>query len=506
MTHIIAVAMLSLAWGYNAPQDPVDDLQDPQETAVSATIMPGDEGLDLTALVALARECSNAQDLEFKLNQPGSINNVDLDHTGTIDYIYVSEYLNDDVRGFSLYVDKEGMTKQEIATIEFTEQPDNTANVVVVGNEYLYGEDAHYESSVVLADLLLWSYLMSEHPYYHSPWHYGYYPRYYHVRPTHDFNTYQRRVYNDRRTVVVNRTPAPDHPSRSPNAIYSTSRYTRDIRPVTYNVAPSAEPNRPPVYIKTPPVAPHRVSDNLNPVRPPMHVSGPTPGRLRDELNPPRTTPGFKTPERSGPYAPPVIRTPGYKTPEKSGPYTPPVTRTPGYKTPEKSGPYTPPMTRMPGYKTPEKSGPYTPPVTRTPGYKTPEKSGPYTPPMTRMPGYKTPEKSGPYTPPVTRTPGYKTPEKSGPYTSPVTRTPGYKTPDKPAPYTPPVNRTPAVRTPSAPAPYTPPVNRTPAVRTPSAPTPSVPTPPRTMSSPAPSKPSAPPPKPSTNDNKKKGK
>ena len=131
MTHILAVALLALLYGYAPPnQDP-----NQQETVATTSVLPGEEGLDLTALTALAKQCRNAQELEQQLNTPGSINNLDLDGDGVVDYIHVKEYANGNVHGFSLYVDKGGSGNiQEVATVEITQQQ-NTANVVVVGNQ-----------------------------------------------------------------------------------------------------------------------------------------------------------------------------------------------------------------------------------------------------------------------------------------------------------------------------------------------------------------------------------
>lgn len=242
MAHILFTVLFILIYGCNpapgnqpVPQDVqyTQDAQDIPNQDVVATIMPGEEGLDLTALTALAKQCNTAAQFEMKLNDPGSINNLDLDGDGNVDYINVSEYQNGNVKGFSLYIDK-GVEKQEVATIEITRNQ-NVANVVVVGNEYLYGDDRYYQSQFVFTDFLLWSYLFSPHTFYYSPYHYGYYPGYFHPWHRYDYDAYRTRTFGYRRGIVIHRDRIHDYRSHSPNYRYNSSRYSRNIKPREYH-------------------------------------------------------------------------------------------------------------------------------------------------------------------------------------------------------------------------------------------------------------------------------
>ena len=196
----------------------------PQEDQSQTTVTTGERGLDLTALTAIAKQCRTAQELEEKLNTNGSINNLDLDEDGNVDYVHVTEYANNGVKGFSLYVDK-GQDKQEVATIEITQQA-NQANVTVAGNQNIYGQGAYYQSSFTATDFLLWSYLLNAHPYYYSPYHYGYYPGYYRTWRTYDYDTYRSRYRGYHSNVVVHKTVINNYRSSSPNRSYSSSKYT----------------------------------------------------------------------------------------------------------------------------------------------------------------------------------------------------------------------------------------------------------------------------------------
>ena len=154
------------------------------------------EGLDLKALNGVVKKAKDAKDLEYYLNQPDSINNLDLNNNGEVDYISVTEYGNKaDAYGFSLTVEPEKGEVQEIATIEIIQDGDR-AQVQYHGNPQIYGPHYHYSAFHGLSTFLLWSYLLSPHPFYASPWGYGYYPNYYSTYRPVPQTTYQNRTAN----------------------------------------------------------------------------------------------------------------------------------------------------------------------------------------------------------------------------------------------------------------------------------------------------------------------
>lgn len=165
------------------------------------TLVPAKDGLDLKAVGSLLKKAKNAQEFEKLLNDPAQgVNNMDLNGDGKVDYINVTEYGNDKVKGFSLTTQPDAGETQEIATIEIEKTSDNQADVRINGNEQIYGSNGYYRSHIGIGEILLMGYLFRPHSYYMSPWHYGYYPGYYHPYRSMPYSSYSRRtrsMYNN---------------------------------------------------------------------------------------------------------------------------------------------------------------------------------------------------------------------------------------------------------------------------------------------------------------------
>lgn len=157
------------------------------------TVTPASDGLNLKAVGALLKKAKNAEELEKLLNSPTEgVNNLDLNEDGKVDYINVTEYGSEKVKGFSLTTQPAAGETQELATIEVEKVADK-ANVQVHGNEQVYGRNHYHHSSFGLTDMLILSYLFSNHGFYSSPWRYGSYPG--HYQP---YNRVSYRDYNNR--------------------------------------------------------------------------------------------------------------------------------------------------------------------------------------------------------------------------------------------------------------------------------------------------------------------
>jgi hypothetical protein len=167
-------------------------------TPTVSEIETAENGLDLQALGALAKSAKNAEDLERLLNQPDSINNLDLDEDGNVDYISVTQFKDETniAKGYSLTVDLGGGNVQEIATIllERDSATDKTIDVTVVGNEEIYGTDDYYSGTWDYADSSFSSWSYAAHPYYVSPYRYGVYPSYYSRYKTVRVGDYRSRL------------------------------------------------------------------------------------------------------------------------------------------------------------------------------------------------------------------------------------------------------------------------------------------------------------------------
>lgn len=206
------------------------------QVVVSSSVNLGDN-LDLQELGELVKDSRNAQNIERELNQNGSINNLDLNNDGNVDYITVTEYGNGNSKGFSFTVDL-GNRKQEVATIVINRE-NGYATMNIQGDQRLYGQSAYYQSNYSLSELLIMSYLFSYHTPYYSPYRYGYYPTYYHSYRYVPVHQYQSRYHGKHRTFV--RTSNYHPRIGSPNSHYGTRIIRTNSHPYTrsYN-APKA--------------------------------------------------------------------------------------------------------------------------------------------------------------------------------------------------------------------------------------------------------------------------
>jgi hypothetical protein len=186
------------------------------------------DNLNLQALGELVKSSTNAQDIENKLNQPNSINNLDLDGDGKVDYVKVTEYAKNGIKGFSFTVDAPNGQTQEVATVELQQGANNQATMNINGNQTIYGNNAYYTSNYLFTDLLIYHYLFYPHPYYVSPWHYGYYPRYYHPYVMVPVTSYRTRVVSTTTTSrIVRSTSTQPRTSYSPHRNAASSLVTQ---------------------------------------------------------------------------------------------------------------------------------------------------------------------------------------------------------------------------------------------------------------------------------------
>jgi hypothetical protein len=178
-------------------------------------------GLDLDAVTALAKKSKDAADFERLLNsQSEAINNIDLNFDDKVDYINVTEYGSGDRRGFSLTTELSPGEVQEIATIDFKKEADQTV-MQTTGNPSLYGPGNYHHSSFGLTDALLVGWLFSNRPSYSSPYGYGNYPPSYGGgwtrQPSYDYQGSMKSRTADS-SVSRSSRPVISQPAVSPNA------------------------------------------------------------------------------------------------------------------------------------------------------------------------------------------------------------------------------------------------------------------------------------------------
>jgi len=205
----IAIVLLMFLSGRNTPRYGDINIQ----TMVSAA-----EGLDLKAVGELIKKSKNAEGLEKLLNQPGGVNNLDLNEDGSVDYIHVTEYGEEKVKGFSLTVQPAAGETQEVATIEI-EKGAEDARVDVRGNEQIYGQNHYYHYRSPLTSFLIMGYLFSPHRMFFSPWGYGHYPRGYSAYRPVSATAYRGRASSISRSSTARKSSSSSINSRavSPN-------------------------------------------------------------------------------------------------------------------------------------------------------------------------------------------------------------------------------------------------------------------------------------------------
>jgi hypothetical protein len=181
--NAIVIGLL-IIWAYFSCAGAKYKTPEPTDGGTDTTVyVEAADGLDLEALTALVKEVESAEDLERKLNEPGganNINNMDLNEDGHVDFIKVTEYGEKSAGeyGFSLTTEPAEGEVQEIATIEISKKGED-AEVQVAGDPTIYGHNHVYHSHYPIGSLLLWSYLIRPHPFYYSPFGWGYHPGYY---------------------------------------------------------------------------------------------------------------------------------------------------------------------------------------------------------------------------------------------------------------------------------------------------------------------------------------
>jgi hypothetical protein len=137
-----------------------------------------------------------------------------------VDYISVSEYGNEQLKGFSLSTQPAPGETQELATIEVEKVNDKEGKMEITGNEQIYGQNHHYHSSFGFTDFLIMSYLFRPHGFYASPWGYGAYPGYYRPYSTMSSANYRNRTrsFSSGSSFQSSRTSSINSNVKSPNA------------------------------------------------------------------------------------------------------------------------------------------------------------------------------------------------------------------------------------------------------------------------------------------------
>ena len=112
-----------------------------------STGMPGDN-FSLQGALEMFKQASSPEEFEKLINSADkSVNNLDLNGDGDIDYIKVIDKAGNNVHAFVLQVAVSERENQDIAVIELEKTGDTTAVLQIIGDEEIFGEQVIVEAS-----------------------------------------------------------------------------------------------------------------------------------------------------------------------------------------------------------------------------------------------------------------------------------------------------------------------------------------------------------------------
>lgn len=199
-TIVILVLALCTSYFQSTAQERV-------RTTTRATSYDIGDNLDLNAVSSIFAESKDLEDFENRLNDPDNrISNLDLNEDGYVDYLRVVETTND---RNSLVVIQSVLDKdvyQDVATIEIERENSGFHRVQVIGDPWIYGANYIVEPVFVRPPLIFSFFWGPRYVAWHSPFYWGFYPRWFYSYRPYSTHRYCRHVnvYINRR-VTFNR-------------------------------------------------------------------------------------------------------------------------------------------------------------------------------------------------------------------------------------------------------------------------------------------------------------
>lgn len=116
-----------------------------QAQDTDSTGLPGDN-FSLQGALEMFKKASSPEEFEKLINEKDNgVNNLDLNEDGDIDYIRVIDRSEKDAHAFVLQVPVSESESQDVAVIELEKTGDETANIQIVGDEDIFGEEVIVE-------------------------------------------------------------------------------------------------------------------------------------------------------------------------------------------------------------------------------------------------------------------------------------------------------------------------------------------------------------------------
>lgn len=118
-----------------------------QDTDIEETGLPGDN-FSLEGALELFKKATSPEEYEKSLNtKENHVNNLDLNEDGDIDYVQVINVQEKDANVFILRVPVSETENQDIASIHLEKTGKDEANIQIVGDEEIFGEEIILEPS-----------------------------------------------------------------------------------------------------------------------------------------------------------------------------------------------------------------------------------------------------------------------------------------------------------------------------------------------------------------------
>ncbi|MNU64951.1 hypothetical protein D3C71_542400 [compost metagenome] len=182
-----------------------------------STGMPGDN-FDLQGALQLFKQSSTLEEFEKKLNtESNAVNNLDLNGDNAIDYIRVVDKKEGDNHAVLLQIPVNSKESQDVAAIVIEKRSNSEAQLQIIGNETLYGEEkimepvderavkqsgpSTYTAPATFVFVNVWGWPCVQYIYdpwynpWYSPYYWDYYPSWWRPwRPLY-WHVYYQRVY-----------------------------------------------------------------------------------------------------------------------------------------------------------------------------------------------------------------------------------------------------------------------------------------------------------------------
>jgi len=164
-------------------------------TTVTANNSEISDNLDLRAVASIFGDSNNLDDFERRLNDPNAqISNLDLNGDNQVDYLRVIETVEGNAHLIVIQSVIGRDTFQDIATVEVARDRNNSIQVQVVGDVFMYGNNYIYEPVYAFTPVIYNSFWMNNYRPYCSSWNWGFYPNYYHAWSPFPIFTYQNHI------------------------------------------------------------------------------------------------------------------------------------------------------------------------------------------------------------------------------------------------------------------------------------------------------------------------